>query len=208
MSQLAAGDAHRALRDEVAALAAECRRLGEKQDELKRKLEEKKKDGWDKLGLSGPLFIGAIGLLLSGVLHIDSATRADITRAANERAQDLQSFSIFLPYLTSIDSAGQGFTPRDSIRQELAIRALRQLGSCNLAGLAAGLYPSPGTRAGLAGLLELKRPESVAERDDCGFADTVWNRVFLDTTQLTPIRSVDSLPEGVSRPVTRRGTTP
>lgn len=199
------------LAGEMAALAAECRNLSDKQELLTRELQAKKKDSWDRLGLSGPLFIGAIGLLLTLVLHADSTRRADIAREANERAQDLQSFNIFLPYLISsdsigTDSVGQAHLARDSVRQEFAIRALRQLGSCRVAVLAASLHPTPGTKAGLEGLLELKRPGEITKRDDCGFADTVYQRVFLDTTAtgLEPQLDPNSLPEGVSPPETIR----
>jgi hypothetical protein len=209
VSQFHPVNSNSALHDQVATLAAECKRLSDQHEELKSKLEDKKKDRWDKLGLSGPLFIGAIGLLLTSVLQCDSARRADVARQANERAQDLQSFNIFLPYLISsdsisTDSAGQARSARDSVRQELAIRALRRLGSCNVAALAAGLYPTPGTRAGL---LELKRPTSISERGDCGFADTVYERVFLTPPAMRRVGPNDSMRADLGPVDTVRPTT-
>jgi len=91
---------------------------------------------------------------------------------ATQRAQNLQSFSAFMQYLTSADSA----------QQELAIKALRHLGNCDVAALAAGLNPSGGTREGLR---ELKRIASISPDAKCDFADTVWDRIFVDTNCLS-----------------------
>jgi hypothetical protein len=183
------------LKTQIEALIAECREL--------RKLHDKPKpakDKWDKLGLSGPLVIALLGLLLTWVVQRNADREAEITRAAAERTQNLQSFSVFMQYLTSADTA----------RQALAIRALYRLGNCDVAALVAGLNPTQGTQAGL---LEVTRIDSIARRDDCGLADTVIERVFLpmgmqqvtDPTQLSP----GLLPlETIPAPTIPRDTSP
>jgi hypothetical protein len=161
-----------------------------KHEELLTKTEKPKpKDRWDKLGLSGPLMVAAVGVLLTTVYQFNVTRQAKITQEATQRAQNLQSFGTFMQYLTSADS----------VQQELAITALRRLGNCEVAALAAGLNPSGGTRAGL---LELRRVAEIHPDTGCGFADTVWQRVFLDPDEIRKIPPGGPLPKGLEPPET------
>jgi hypothetical protein len=149
-------------------LEGKVERLLAKHEELLAKAEKPKpKDWWDRLGLSGPLTVAAVGVLLTTCYQRNVTRQAEITQHATERAQNLQSFSAFMVYLTSADSA----------QQQLAITALRRLGNCEVAALAAGLNPSGGTRAGL---IELKRIAEINPGKGCDFADTVYQRIFLN----------------------------
>lgn len=189
-------------------LEAKVEQLLAKHEELLTKVEKPKpKDWWDRMGLSGPLVVAAVGILLSAVYQSNVTRQAQITQEATQRAQNLQSFSAFMQYLTSADSA----------QQQLAITALRRLGNCEVAALAAGLNPSGGTRAGL---LELKRIADINPGKGCDFADTVYQRIFLNPanmrqhppdrplpTGLEPAESISrrSLPLDSSRPSSGAG---
>jgi hypothetical protein len=98
----------------------------------------------------------------------------------------------------------QYLTSADSAQQELAITALRHLGNCDVAALAAGLNPSSGTREGLR---ELKRIARISPDANCGFADTVWQRIFVDTSSMHKIPVGGRLPEGLEDPETISGAT-
>jgi hypothetical protein len=168
-------------------LEAKVEQLLAKHEEILATAEKPKpKDRWDKIGLSGPLAVAAVGVLLTTVYQCNVTRQAKITQEATQRAQNLQSFSAFMPYLTSGDSA----------RQELAITALRRLGNCEVAALAAGLNPSSGTRAGL---IELKRIAAVNPDQGCNFADTVYQRIFLNPDSMPQWPADRPLPRELGR---------
>jgi hypothetical protein len=166
-------------------LEAKVEKLLAKHEELLQRAEKPKpKDRWDKIGLSGPLAVAAVGVLLTSVYQCNVTRQAKITQEATQRAQNLQSFGAFMEYLTSADSA----------QQQLAISALRRLGNCEVAALAAGLNPSGGTREGL---LELKRIAEINPGKGCDFADTVYQRIFLDPDNLVKPPPEGPPPEGL-----------
>lgn len=151
------------------------------------------------------IFIALIGVVFTAVYQINQSRLASMAHEANLRHQNLQAFSALFTHLSNGDTA----------QQRMAVAALRELGSCDLAVLAARLYPSRGTEAGL---LELRRVARIDARSGCSIADTVYESIpFPDLrepgpgqipaglpVETIPRAFVDSIPR--TRPLIPQGT--
>lgn len=174
------------------------------------------KDRYDKFQILSSTAIALAALLfafLSGSrdsnqraqFHQTEVAQRDSAQVENLRVQELQLINAFLPHLTGSDEK----------KKELAVLAVRHLGSPGLAQLFAGIQPSPGTAAGLN---IIRASPNVAEQERARI-DTVLSEFPAGTQEILEILDVpggglrpnvvfetDTTPSAPPSPGTRKGT--